>query len=226
VVPHQWSPEGLEPTSSAFWDDIGLLARATGALGAMDPGTVEDLLAPRLDDLRSRRAVYVLAPGLLVLGMALERLSRRREAEAHLLEALELTALDGRVGPWLDTAPVEIVPLLEREVGRSRASPEGLTHGARILEVLAGLTGAGAGPDAGSRTLSERELAVLRLVAAGRTNREIGKALFLAEGTVKKHTHNIYGKLGVRNRTGAVDAARREGLLSPTSSLPSGLSEE
>ncbi len=62
-------------------------------------------------------------------------------------------------------------------------------------------------------TLSDRELAVLRLVAAGHSNQEIADALFLAVGTVKKHTHNIYGKLGVRSRTGALRAAAEQGLL-------------
>jgi ATP/maltotriose-dependent transcriptional regulator MalT len=54
---------------------------------------------------------------------------------------------------------------------------------------------------------------VLHLLAAGHTNSEIGQALFLALGTVKKHTHNIYTKLGVANRTRAVQAARERGLI-------------
>jgi LuxR family maltose regulon positive regulatory protein len=61
--------------------------------------------------------------------------------------------------------------------------------------------------------LSERELEVLRLVAAGRTNREIAGELVVALSTIKSHTHSIYGKLGVRNRTQAIALARELGLL-------------
>ena len=52
--------------------------------------------------------------------------------------------------------------------------------------------------------LTERELAVLKLVAAGRTNREVAKELFVAEGTVKAHVASIYRKLGVHSRAEAV----------------------
>jgi LuxR family transcriptional regulator, maltose regulon positive regulatory protein len=55
--------------------------------------------------------------------------------------------------------------------------------------------------------LSARELAVLRLLAAGRTNKEIAGELFVAEGTVKAHVAGIYRKLGVHSRAEAVSRA-------------------
>jgi LuxR family maltose regulon positive regulatory protein len=61
--------------------------------------------------------------------------------------------------------------------------------------------------------LSEREIEVLRLIAAGLSNREIADELFLAVGTVKKHINNIFGKLSVRKRTQAVARARELGML-------------
>jgi LuxR family maltose regulon positive regulatory protein len=61
--------------------------------------------------------------------------------------------------------------------------------------------------------LSERELEVLRLVAAGLTNRQIAGELVIALSTVKSHTHSIYGKLGVKNRTQAIAQARVLDLL-------------
>jgi LuxR family maltose regulon positive regulatory protein len=61
--------------------------------------------------------------------------------------------------------------------------------------------------------LSERELEVLRLIAAGKSNREIAEALVLAVGTVKKHISNIFGKLGVSSRTQCVARARQLHLL-------------
>ncbi|THA39464.1 response regulator transcription factor [Streptomyces sp. A1547] len=61
--------------------------------------------------------------------------------------------------------------------------------------------------------LSDREVAVLRLVAEGATNAEIGRRLFVAESTVKTHLLRIFGKLEVTDRTAAVTTAMRHELL-------------
>ncbi|MFF4103952.1 response regulator [Streptomyces sp. NPDC001903] len=61
--------------------------------------------------------------------------------------------------------------------------------------------------------LSDREVAVLRLVAEGATNAEIGRRLFVAESTVKTHLLRIFGKLEVTDRTAAVTTAMRHDLL-------------
>ena len=61
--------------------------------------------------------------------------------------------------------------------------------------------------------LSERELEVLRLLAAGEQNQEIADQLYLALNTVKKHVTHIFEKLGVANRTEAAARARQLGLL-------------
>lgn len=61
--------------------------------------------------------------------------------------------------------------------------------------------------------LTEREADILELMAVGLSNREIAKELFISPGTVKKHTANIYGKLGVHSRTEAAARARELNLL-------------
>jgi LuxR family maltose regulon positive regulatory protein len=64
--------------------------------------------------------------------------------------------------------------------------------------------------------LSEREVEILQLIAEGLTNPEVASRLFLSTHTVKTHTRNIYGKLGVHNRTEAVARARALGALPST----------
>ena len=61
--------------------------------------------------------------------------------------------------------------------------------------------------------LSDRELEVLRLVAEGLSNREIGERLFLALDTIKGNNSRIYAKLGVQRRTEAIARAHELGLL-------------
>ena len=61
--------------------------------------------------------------------------------------------------------------------------------------------------------LSQRELEVLQLLAAGASNQEIATALVVAPGTVKLHVSHILSKLGVKSRTQAILRARDLGLL-------------
>ncbi|MCQ3978027.1 MAG: hypothetical protein DPW09_31765 [Anaerolineae bacterium] len=61
--------------------------------------------------------------------------------------------------------------------------------------------------------LTSRELEILQLIAAGLSNPEIATALIITTGTVKAHTHHIYGKLNVTNRVQALARARESGLL-------------
>jgi DNA-binding NarL/FixJ family response regulator len=61
--------------------------------------------------------------------------------------------------------------------------------------------------------LTEREMDVMRAIAAGRSNREIAEQLVITEGTVKNHVSNLIAKLGVRDRTQALIRARELGLL-------------
>lgn len=62
-------------------------------------------------------------------------------------------------------------------------------------------------------SLSSREIEVLELVAAGRSNTEVAAELFVSETTVKSHLAHIFSKLDVASRTAAVSAARQKGIL-------------
>jgi DNA-binding NarL/FixJ family response regulator len=61
--------------------------------------------------------------------------------------------------------------------------------------------------------LSDRELQVLRLVAAGKSNREIASELVISEHTVARHLQNIFAKLGISSRTAATAFAFENGLV-------------
>lgn len=65
----------------------------------------------------------------------------------------------------------------------------------------------------GAQELSCREAEVLRLMAGGKSNKEIGGGLFISETTVKSHVKNIFAKLNVFSRTEAIATASRRGLI-------------
>jgi len=77
------------------------------------------------------------------------------------------------------------------------------------------LVGPGADGSGGERGLTERELEVLRLVAAGRSNREIAAELFISPKTASVHVSNILGKLGVGSRGEAAARAHALRLFDP-----------
>ncbi len=66
---------------------------------------------------------------------------------------------------------------------------------------------------AGDDVLSDREVAILRLVAAGNANKEIARQFSISEDTVKAHMKNIFAKLGVSDRTQAVTVSAKRGII-------------
>ena len=163
---------------------------------------------------------------LVLLALASERRGAIGEALGHLERALALAQPEGFVRLFLDEGP-PMAALLERLIRERRddgsyaAASEGYTG--RLLEHFAieaalcdspgnGVSRSSRGP--GLEPLSEREVEVLERVAAGRSNAEIARELYLSVGTVKAHLHHIFGKLLVRNRSQAVARARELRLLS------------
>jgi DNA-binding CsgD family transcriptional regulator len=100
-----------------------------------------------------------------------------------------------------------------------RAALTGLARRARLADhrsqpgaSLAPAAGAPDGTGAALSALTTREREVLRLIAAGRSNREIGAELFISAKTASVHVSNILGKLGVASRTEAAAIAHREDI--------------
>ena len=85
---------------------------------------------------------------------------------------------------------------LELEAARSTFEELGATPDVAAADMLAGVVG-------DTHGLTARELEVLRLVASGKSNKEIAAALVISEHTVARHVQNIFTKLGVQSRTAA-----------------------
>jgi len=99
---------------------------------------------------------------------------------------------------------------------RAVAEGEMLVSRNDLTRSLRGISAAAATADELIQPLSEREVEVLRLLATGLNNREIGALLFISENTVKTHVVHIVNKLGVSDRVQAAVWAARHGLLFPT----------
>jgi LuxR family transcriptional regulator, maltose regulon positive regulatory protein len=74
--------------------------------------------------------------------------------------------------------------------------------------VVADLCGSGLGEQ-----LTRREISILKRLESGLSNKEIAEAIFVSEGTLKWHLHNVYSKLRVKNRSGAMARARTLGIV-------------
>ncbi len=105
-----------------------------------------------------------------------------------------------------------------RQAGAEAALPKGFTV-EELISVIRSVHRSPGFPAAPTETghpndiLSEREMEVLALLVEGLGDREIGKRLFLAESTIKKHVSNIRDKLGATNRTHAVSIALQKRLV-------------
>jgi DNA-binding NarL/FixJ family response regulator len=111
-----------------------------------------------------------------------------------------------------DVRPAELVDAIRVVAnGNALLAPAALT---RLLDRYGTPEQPAAGPEL-RRTLTEREIEILRLLASGLSNAEIAKALVVSETTVKTHVSNVLRKLGVRDRVQAVIAAYDAGVAHP-----------
>jgi LuxR family maltose regulon positive regulatory protein len=193
--------------------ELIILARGLTALGKTQEATH---LLQRLYDATERggrqgRLIEVLA----LQALALQAQNQQQAALACLQRALTLAQPQGYVRLFVDQdQPMQT--LLSQFV---RSDAAGLVeYVQRLLNAFRSTPLAESqverrAPQPLAEPLSERELELLRLIAAGLTNRAIADELTVSVNTVKTHARNIYGKLGVRNRTEATTRARDLGLL-------------
>jgi two-component system NarL family response regulator len=129
------------------------------------------------------------------------------DEESDLYDAVR----SGAVGYLLKDSSIDEVAQAVRIVadGQSLISP---AMAVKLLDEFKQMASAAAAAEAAPR-LTDRELQVLSLVAHGHSNREVARALFISENTVKNHVRNILDKLQLHSRMEAVMYAVREKLL-------------
>lgn len=192
----------MEEVLSRQPDPVRAFLRQTAVL--------DRLCAPLCDALTGRAGSQALLEQLEAANLFLQPLDNRREwwrYHALFAEMLRLT---------LTPAEQRDLHLKAAAWCEANAVPDLAVHHARRAAELAPSLPAPRLPASAQpliEPLSERELEVLRLIAQGLSNQAIGKRLYIAEGTVKRHVNNIYGKLQVGSRTQAVAVGRDLGLL-------------
>ena len=178
---------GTRPLKAAANFSAGIVAAASG-----DPDAARRSLEDAVDLFLESGAPFEQARARLELARTLDAVGQSDAAAEEARRAIDLlTELKA-----------------ELEISRARAFLESLSGRSKTEHAASSATRAAA---AG---LTRRELEVLRLVAAGLSNQQIGERLFVSEHTVHRHLANTFSKLSVSSRAAAVAQAARRGLLS------------
>ncbi len=158
-----------------------------------------DLIMPGMDGVMTTRQIRQASPRTQVI------IFSSFHGDEHIFPALRAGALSYLLK---DARPAEVA-----EAVRKAARGEAILHpkvAARIVQEMQGDKPAGVNP---FTELSEREMEVLHLIAAGLSNQEIAEKLIIGERTVKSHVSNILSKLHLADRTQAAVYAWREGIV-------------
>jgi LuxR family maltose regulon positive regulatory protein len=201
------------------------LACALKELGEFDRACA--LFLDGLEMLKASENYLGAAATILQIVTIYQQLAKRAEAIALCVDTLDYIAEQG----WQKTPPSGFLQVVlaglqadsedfenaqrNLELGRNLVKPiNSVTIQTAVIEVERKLDHYAQSRQPLIEPLSPRELEVLNMIAKGHSNREIGESLFLALDTVKGHNRNIYGKLGVKNRTQAVNKAISLAIIS------------
>jgi DNA-binding NarL/FixJ family response regulator len=182
-----------EPDLTVVGEESSGVGGVSAALSLRPDIVLMDLRMPGGDGVSATEEILAQAPGVRVMVLT------TYESDRDILRAIEA----GASGYLLkDASPTELADAV-------RAAARGETVLApSVASTLVRQVRKPAPP-----ALSAREAEVLRLVARGLTNADIGKRLFISEATVKTHLLRIFNKLDVADRTAAVTTAMQHGLL-------------
>ncbi len=162
--------------------------------GELRPDVVlMDLRMPEMDGVTAIGGIKEKHPEVQILVLT------TYESDADIIRAVEV----GATGFLLKDAPREelFAAIRAAAAGKSPLSP---AVAARLMRRMRGPA---------EEALSVREIEVLELVARGTSNKEIARQLWISETTVKSHMLHIFDKLGVTDRTAAVTAALKRGII-------------
>ena len=209
----------LEWSGAVLWQADHQLLRARQSAAAGDHGQARQHGEAALDLAAAPRQPLALLAAQRLCGELAAAQGERAAAQTHFAAALTLaedcaapyeralTLLSLAELHWSSALVAEARAALDtgRAIFAQLGAAPALARADRLAAKIAFLRPAGSYPDG----LTERELAVLRLVAAGRSNREAAAALAVSERTIERHLENLYRKLGARNRAEAVAQAAR-----------------
>lgn len=190
------------------WEDFEVVGEAQNGREAVQlvqellPDIVlMDIIMPEMDGIEATRRISRTCPAVSVVILTVS------EDENNLFEAVK----NGAKGYVLKDTPSRRLHDQLRGVLRGEAALSGVMAD-KILNEFKDPKIAAAEQAAAVEPLTDREQQVLRLVAEGLTNAEIGERLAISENTVKKYLHNILSKLQLNNRVEAALYAVKEGL--------------
>ena len=180
-------------------------SRARVFLARNEPSSALAVLEPLRDQVEARNWQDERLKVLALQALALHAKGREDEALRALAETMGPAEGGGFIRVFLDEG-APMAKLL------SVAAARGMKP-AYVGKLLTTFTAEKQNRESAIAVLSQRELEVLRLIAEGLSNQEIGERLFLALDTIKGHNRRIFDKLEVKRRTEAIARGRELGLL-------------
>ncbi len=177
------------------------------------PRRVISVLDAAIESCRGRDFAHRSVELLLIRALARERAADNPGAEADLIEALILGAPRKYLRVFLDEARELSAVIRRLDLERLRGSPASPVLRLLQQQTLGRPENGLYSSEPVSQQLTRREVSILKRLESGLSNKEIAEAIFVSEGTLKWHLHNVYGKLEVKNRTGAISRAKDLGIL-------------
>ena len=205
----------LLPAYAEIMLAVGRLADARAAADELDELAAGEDVTMLGAIANQTRAALLLAGGdaMASLGPLREALQAWQEFEAPYEVAQVRVLLAGAYRRLEDRDRAELEGEVARNLFVQLGAAPALAQLDRLLVEECPRAAEPSGSSGPSRVVTERELQVLRLVAAGHTNRAIAGEMAISEKTVERHLGNIFAKLGVSNRTSATAHAYDHGLL-------------
>ncbi|HWS66317.1 MAG TPA: LuxR C-terminal-related transcriptional regulator, partial [Steroidobacteraceae bacterium] len=204
---HELPRSGAPPLSS----DKALRA-ASRYLLKQSPRAVVESLDAAIKNSQQRELAHRSVELLVLRALAEKEDGDWASALADVRRALTIAAPRKYVRVFLDEGR-ELGALIDRLDMEQLRGSEAAPLARHLQRAMYTPDVPGSAPIGMDEELTKRELSILKRLETGLSNKEIAEAIFVSEGTLKWHLHNVYGKLNVKNRTGAMARGRALGIL-------------